>query len=618
MRILLALALAGCAASSDGGAGGDGPLILEVSEVGTPGGTIFVLTATEASQVEVLINGRLAEVERTVFELSLVKVPASQPIGSAMLTTRLAGTSVERDHRVIKIVEASFRKVESETGLVFEHDITDWPEMCAQAMTGVGFADIDSDGDLDAFVGNLSTPSTFFVNDGDTDGDGLPNFTPDTAAVGLSGIDLVSAVNFADYDNDGDPDLFLGRRAPNRIFNNDGGVFTDVTDAVGLPPYPQRTMGGGWGDWDNDGDLDLFVSNHAWCYPNANDAIDHRNADHFYRNDGGTFTELTDLFANTRGQMTGRFGFVSIFLDIDRDADQDLVVLNDLVPNGGLSVVWENQGAAQDHAMVTLGPNSGFASNPDAGNKVPNPMGLAVGDLNGDRRPDFAYSNIGHNGLVLSDTTTSGVLWVDGAERGGVWRDEHPWYMRSVTWATHLFDYDNDTDLDLMYIGGDLRGAAPHPHAFFVNNGDNTFVDRTWHAGLESAGHGKSSALLDLDGDGFLEMVVANWTGQLEVYRNELPDLGNTNHWLQVELEGDGVAVNRDAFGGIVELTEAEGRVQTCFRTPQPSLSGTGDPMCHFGLGAVADAVSIEVFWPDGTEMLVTDIQPDQRIVVRY
>ena len=610
------LALMAC-----GGSGPNAPQttsILEASPVGSPGGTIFVITAGEADFIGVYLDGVALELEPEADGLSLVVVPATQPLGVAILSTRVRGGAIDGDRRPVEIVEASFERVELETGLIFDHDVAGWEEGCAEALTGVGFADVDSDGALDAFVGNLQGPAVFFHNDqGDTDG-GLPTFTANTQAVGLAGIDLVSTVNFADYDNDGDPDLFVGRRGLNRLLRNDGGVFTDVTAAVGLGLEAQRTTGGGWGDWDSDGDLDLYVSNHAWCFPNVNATIEQRNADHFYRNDDGVFTELTDLFPDGNGQMSGRFGFVSMFVDYDRDGDQDLVVLNDHVPNGGNSVVWQNQGPSEAYAMVPLGPESGFSPPRDAANKAPNSMGLAVGDLNEDGRPDFAYSNIGHNALVLSDLADREVPWVDGAEAGGVWRWELPWFVRSVTWATHLFDYDNDGDLDLMYIGGDLRGATPQPHAFFVNNGDNTFVDRTWHAGLESRGHGKGSALVDLDGDGFLEMVVANWGGRLEVYRNSLPDQGNSNHWLQVDLAGDGAAVSRDAFGAIVELTEVGGRVQTCFRTPQPSLSATGDPTCHFGLGASDGEVSIRVFWPDGTELGVDEQTVDGRIVIRY
>ena len=66
------------------------------------------------------------------------------------------------------------------------------------------------------------------------------------------------------------------------------------------------------------------------------------------------------------------------------------------------------------------------------------------------------------------------------------------------------------------------------------------------------------------------------------------------------------------------ELTEVDGSVQTCFRTPQPSLSATGDPMCHFGLGEAAGEVSIRVVWPDRSEVEVAGIQPDQKVEVIY
>jgi enediyne biosynthesis protein E4 len=610
-----ALLLVGCTSSSEPGAGA---VILASSPVGTPGGGVFVLTAGDASSVVVRLDGVEAKVQHRQEGLSLVQIPADQPLGLAQLETLERTWHVSTHRRVLEIVEPWFERVEVQTGLQFEHDVSGWSERCAQALTGVGFADVDGDGDLDALVGNLGAPSVFFRNQGDGNGDGLPEFVEATDEVGLEGIDLVATLNFADFDNDGDPDLFVGRRAENRLFRNEGGVFTDVSASLGLPTYEQRTMGGGWGDWDNDGDLDLFVSNHAWCFPNQNQAVDQRNADRFYRNDGDRFTEQGDVFADDLGQMSNRFGFVSLWLDYDRDADQDLFVINDFVPNGGRSLVWENQGQDLGFAMVEVGGSVGFGPVPDAGNKVPNLMGVDVGDLNGDGLPDFAYSNIGHNGLVLSEETAAGVQWADGAEEGGVWREELPWYERSVTWATHLFDVDNDGDLDVMYVGGDLRGRAAQPHAFFENDGENRFVDRTWHAGLESHEHGKASALLDLDGDGGLEMVVANWSGRLEVYRNQVAGRGQDAHWIQVTLQGDGIAVNRDAFGAIVEVVEADASVQTCFRNPRPSLSATGDPVCHFGLGASSEPVEIRAIWPNGEVTEWADVQPNQRVEMTY
>jgi hypothetical protein len=609
------LLLLGC--SSSPGPGADA-FILASSAVGTPGGSVFVLTAGDASNVVVRLDGIEVDVQHRQDGLSLVTVPVEQSLGIVQLETRVKSWHVSTDRRVIEIVEPWFERVEREVGLQFEHDVSEWPGHCAQALTGLGFADVDGDGDLDALVGNLGAPSVFFRNQGDLDGDGLPDFVDATSEAGLEGIDLVATVNFADFDNDGDPDLFVGRRAQNRLLRNDGGVFTDVSASLGLPTYEQRTMGGGWGDWDNDGDLDLFVSNHAWCFPNRNEAVEQRNEDRFYRNDGDSFSERPLLFADDLGQMSTRYGFVSLWVDYDRDGDQDVFVVNDFVPNGGPSVVWENQGADLGYAMVDVSATAGFGAVPDAGNKVPNLMGVDVGDLNADGLPDFATSNIGHNGLVLSTETAAGIRWTDGAEAGGVWREELPWYERSVTWATHLFDADNDGDLDLMYVGGDLRGSAAQPHAFFENDGENRFVDRTWEAGLESHGHGKASAILDLDGDGGLEMVVANWSGTLEVYRNRVADLGPDAHWIQVDLEGDGSAVNRDAFGAIVEVIEGDGRVHTCFRNPRPSLSATGEPACHFGLGASVDPVDIRVIWPNGEITERSDVEADQRVEITY
>ncbi len=86
-------------------------------------------------------------------------------------------------------------------------------------------------------------------------------------------------VSFVDYDNDGDVDLFVAFRGrPDHLFRNDDGTFTDVTESMG--DDPGSSMGAVWFDFDEDGDLDMYLANMDG-YANC-----------FYRNDGGRFVEV--------------------------------------------------------------------------------------------------------------------------------------------------------------------------------------------------------------------------------------------------------------------------------------------------------------------------------------
>lgn len=511
-----------------------------------------------------------------------------------------------------------FVNVGEAIGLGGQHQTAGYPPECAQSLTGVGVADLDLDGDFDLVRGQIGADSQLYENLGDDDGDGLPTFVDRTLEWGFGGHDLAVSVSFADIDNDGDSDLFLGRRGPNVLLENrtvpDGvGRFVDVTLGSGLAIADQRTTSGGFGDFDGDGDLDLYEVNHTWCFPGADEVP--AAEDHLYRNDGGMrFTEVTELLPDEVGQVSERLGFVGMWIDLERDGDPDLWVVNDTTEAGGRSVVVRNDGPqAGGWAFTDISAGSALAPAHDALGKGVNGMGGAVADLNGDRLPDFAFSNIGPNQLALS---TGGGGWIDGSLSMGIERTTLPWGDRSVTWGTHLLDLDLDGDQDALYVGGPIRGREVQPHALFENVGRGApMVDRTWASGLATTHHGAASAQVDLTGDGYPEVVVANWGGPLDVWLNLL---GNRHdrHWLVVDAKGDGVSVNRDGFGAVIEHTGADGAVSTCFRNPMPGVSATGDPGCLFGLGDAPSGGVVTVYWPDRSQVTVPVGAADQRLVI--
>ena len=588
---------------------GDGPEVIEMSPVATPGGHLYVLTADPMSTLQIELAGEVltdSVALRADWPGALFRVPSHVPVGTATLAVRRVHEPNAVTEEDIELVEPSFADVAEPTGLAQVHDATGSPAECAESHTGLAYGDYDGDGEPDLFVGNVGAPSHLHHNLGLTDS-GLPEFEDATTEVGLEGIDAVAMATFVDLEGDGDLDLFVGRRGPNRMFRNrlieDGQArFEDITEAVGLGVYDQRTMGVAFGDYDADGDLDLYVVNHAFCFPRSNSEV--RAGDHLYRNDDGVFHENTMLLDF---HVLASVGFSASWVDVERDGDLDLIVINDDVGGeiGNPNALWRNDGPGSkpgSHHFTDRSLASGIG--------IPrvNGMGLALGDVNDDGFVDLAFSNIGDNVLLLN---AGDGTFVDVSEQAGIRRGRMPWDRPSITWATHLWDYDNDGDLDLYFSGGRIKGVAPIVDAFFHNRGDGTFENLTWASGLTDPASGKASALVDLDRDGLWELTTTAWSSDLRVYRNRSAELGVRNHWLDIELEGRGG--NRDAIGAIVELRTAAG-TRTCFHTNRPSQGAGGETPCHFGLGEHDRIESLRIEWPDGSISEPTPPAVDQRI----
>ena len=586
------------------------PRILAAPDVVARGGRIYVLLDSPLSTVDIeLADTPLLDLEvnlRADQPGAIFLIPPQVPVGPTTLGVRFRSQPEALTLHDVQVVEPRFAEVSEPTGLAQLHDAAGSPADCAESHTGLAFGDIDADGNPDVLLGNVGSASRVYRNLGDLDGDGLPDFQDQTEALGLDGLTSTAMATFVDIEGDGDVDLFVGRRGPNRVFRNrlieDGTAsFEDVTAELGLGVENQRTMGVAFGDYDGDDDLDLYVVNHAFCFPTQGSEV--RARDHLYRNEAGVFVERT---AQLGGPVLESVGFSASWVDIERDGDQDLVVINDAVGGaiGFPNALWRNDGPGdtpQAWNFTNVAEESGVA--------LPgvNGMGLALGDVDGDGSVDMAFSNIGANVLLLNDGTGQ---FHDVSDQAGIERARLPWDRTSITWAMHLWDHDDDGDLDLYFSGGRIKGNAPIPDAMFDNRGDGTFEDISWRSGLADPAHGKASALVDLDRDGAWEPVTTAWGDPLRVYHNVAArPLGN--HWIDVELQGRGG--NREAVGAIVELT-ADGRTQTCFHTNRPSLGAGGETPCHFGLGASTTITALRIEWADGSSDEPSPPDVDQRI----
>ncbi|MCA9654857.1 MAG: CRTAC1 family protein [Myxococcales bacterium] len=596
--------------TDDEGSGARAPAILGAPAVAARGAHLFLLTDTPLAQLQVELGGVAlgeAQLLHADFPGAVLRVPAQVELGPSVLAVRRRDDPQAVAEHELEVVDPVFVDVAEATGLAQTHDPSGSPPECAESHTGLAFGDFDGDGDPDAFVGQVGTGGRLHRNRGDEDGDGVPELEDVTEAMGLAGVDQVAMATFVDLEGDGDLDLFVGRRGANRVFANQlvptgTAGFQDVTEAIGLGVESQRTMGVAFGDYDGDDDLDLYVVNHAYCFPQAGSEI--RAGDHLYRNDDGVFVERTGLLDPA---VLSSVGFSASWVDVERDGDLDLIVINDDVGGmiGNPNALWRNDGpgeAPSEHRFTDVSMASGV------GIERINGMGLALGDVDHDGFVDLAFSNIGENVLLLN---AGDGTFVDVSDAAGIRRAQLPWARTSITWAAHLWDHDNDGDLDLYYAGGRIKGDALIPDAFFDNRGDGTFEDRTWAVGLTDPASGKASALVDLDRDGSWELATAAWGDELKVYRNDAARSGAGHHWLDVELRGRGG--NREAVGAIVEL-RSEGGTQTCFHTNRPSLGAGGETACHFGLGTSDRIERLTITWPDGSVSQPTPPAVDGRV----
>ncbi len=313
----------------------------------------------------------------------------------------------------------TFQDVTSASGLATTLPAT---SICPEeAVIGAAWADVNGDGYLDLFQPVPLGPSQLWINDG------TGHFTDQATSRGVDDLGRIAVgTTFADYDNDGDPDLYVVNNGPNQLFQNDGaGHFTDVTLTSGVGDAGVGPSAA-WGDFNNDGHLDLFVANHAQCAVNQSDTLYMNNGD-------GTFANVTSYLLSG-GPGLGD-GFAAAWFDYNGDGRQDLYIANDDLGNlpnqlfrndgpGPLGTWTFTDVSTQSHANYLVAS-----------------MGIAVGDYNRDMKLDFAVSNIGGN--VLAKNNGNGTF-TNVAAAAGAKRATESDGVNAVTWGMGFYDLNLD------------------------------------------------------------------------------------------------------------------------------------------------------------------------------
>lgn len=479
---------------------------------------------------------------------------------------------------------------------------------------GLAVADYDGDGLLDLFTTSwgLGDPVHLFI------ADGAGGFVDKASAAGLDGITGGLNVIHADYDNDGDQDLFILRGAwlgesgkhPNSLLRNNGdATFSDVTYAAGLgSAHP--THSAAWADFNLDGHLDLFVGNESAV---ANGGPSHPS-ELFLNNGDGTFTDV----AAASGLTLDAFVKGVAWGDVNNDGLPDLYASVLFGPNrlfmnrGGRSPrAWKFEEVAG--AGGAPGPNMSFpvwfwdydqdgwedlmvlSYDIRASGSLHEAVALEYLDLpRAIPGPDGRMHAVETSRLYRNDGTGR---FVDVSAAAG--------FADKVIFAmgSNFGDIDNDGWLD-MYIGTgnpDLRSVIPN--RMFRHDGKGRFEDVSLDGGFAhiQKGHGTAFADFDRDGDADVFMVMGGaYAGDVAasvLFENPGRE---GSAWVTLQLEGR--KANRDAIGARVVVTVADsaGRERRIHRTVGTGGSfGSGPTELHVGLGAARRVVSVRVQWPD-------------------
>ncbi len=487
--------------------------------------------------------------------------------------------------------------------------------------TGLTLFDADNDGDLDLFVAGTSRVEGGTIRPAGGPwlfrNDGPGRWVDVSAPSGLHHTGWSQAVAPADYDGDGDLDLFVAQLGPDVLWRNQGdGTFRDVTQAAGLRDA-YWGVGATWGDVDGDGWPDLYVTNYLEADPiHPEPPIDYLpgfpvfrgptalpgQPDLLWRNRGdGTFEDVTARSGVARPDGKG---MAALFADLDDDGRLDLFVTNDTQSND----LFRGLGDGRFHQVAH---EAGVALNPMG--IAEGSMGIDVADVDGDGRLDLAFTNFRHEGTRLyrnlghhlfEDISTGSFVGVNT--------------LRFVGWGLILVDFDNDGWPDLFQANGHVYPGVPdadydQPLLFLKNTGEARFepATETWGPSLDRLRSGRGAAVGDLDNDGDLDLVVSTIDGPLRVLVNEGR---RTSNAVQIRLVGQ--APRREAIGTRLEI-QAGGRTQIGVVRRGGAFLSASDLTLHFGLADASSIDRVTIRWPGGRSQTHARLPVNARLTIR-
>ena len=509
----------------------------------------------------------------------------------------------------------NFTEQTQQAGIHFKHTNGASKKKYLPETMGSGglFFDYNNDGHLDIYLVNggtiSSAPQNTYRNPEHINvlyrnkGDGT--FIDATAEARLEqnsgyGIGCLSA----DYDNDGDADLYLTNFGRNQLYRNNGdGTFTDVTSYAGVGDG-NWSVSATFGDYNLDGYLDLYTANyldyqpetahacflegvHIYCgpheYPGASDTL--------YRNNGdGTFTDVT---ARAGLHNAGK-GLGTLFIDYNRDGYPDIFVANDAVPD----FLYRNN---RDGTFTDIALTAGVAYNSEG--RATASMGIANGDYDNDGREDLFITNFSLEINSLFHSDGDGFYTMTSFETGLA-----DLSFSQLGFGTQFLDADNDGTLELFVANGHVWDNVSEitPSLFykqrcqiFGRTDTGQFKDLSETAGsfFKRPIVARGVAIGDYNNDGASDILVTGCGEAPVLLRNDSQIAAKKNNWVKIRLVG--TKSNRDGIGAKVWVHTSE---TTQFKevTCGGSYASDSEHRLLFGIGAQERLQSIKVQWQSG------------------
>ena len=496
-------------------------------------------------------------------------------------------------------------------------------------VAGIAAGDANGDGKSDLYVCRYLQPNQLWLNA--TGADGVVKFKVAPDSCGLGAVDCSHSAAFADYDGDGDLDLYL---LTNRI-EDPAGTRQDIKELTqpgegGLPVVKPE--------------FEKYYS--MWRYDYDNWGTETTGTpDLLYRNDSKDgvvkFTDVT-----REAGIAGRGDGLSVtWWDYNRDGWPDIYVGNDFI--SGDCLYKNNGNGTFTNVIAEAAPHTPWFS-----------MGCDQGDVNNDLLPDLLVADMSATSHFKSKTTMGVMGGLDakrayfaspqqqmqntlligtGTERFSEGARLYGVSSTDWTWAVKFADFDNDGWQDIYFTNGISRHMNDSDikvtqdmlvgkHMFeFWKNGEmrkekNRAYRNTGHAkfeevsdawGLGHVGVSYGAAYADLDQDGDLDIVTVNLEEPNAIWRNDAAG----KHWLAVDLRG--AKGNPRAIGAEIVARTRSG-AQMRYLSPQTGYHSYNEPVVHFGLGSETVVTELKIRWPgkEGGEQILTNVKGDQRIQV--
>jgi hypothetical protein len=568
-----------------------------------------------------------------------------------------------REQKLFRLIDAQ------ESNITFSNDLTFDPAFNIFKYRnyynggGVGLIDYNNDGLQDIYLVANMSKNRLYENKGNF------KFEDVTEAAQVGGIRAWSTgVAIADVNGDGWMDIYVcnsgdvqGDDKKNELFiNNTDGTFTEMAAQFGLANQG-FSIHASFFDYDKDNDLDMYLVNNSYKAIGSFNLMDNerwerdpRGGDKLYRNDNGTFVDVTEqsgIYASVIG-----FGLGVTVADINNDGWLDIYISNDFFERDYL--YYNNQKGGFTEKLEDQIKSISAAA-----------MGADIGDLDNDGHMEIFVTDM----LPPTNERLKTVTTFDSWERyifsveNGYWHQ----FTRNVlqynngdstfseigryagveasdwSWAPIIFDFQNDGYKDIFISNGinqDLTNqdflqfvtkdqilrkitaggqvdyktlisyipSVPIPNHAYVNNGNLTFSNMSEEMGLSDDSFSNGTAYGDLDNDGDLDIVINNTNMQMFLYENLSENVHPENHYLRFVLKGEGG--NTGALGTRISAF-ADGKSYILDHLPTRGFQSAIDYRPLLGVGKY-DSIDVEVRWPSGKITRLPNIATNQELTL--